>query len=79
MPAVNARADIEAGLLEIVKRETGRDASLDERLSSLGIDSLDLAHLIDVIERRFEIQADDEILDVDTLDELVQYIEARSS
>ena len=75
---MSTRQEIEAGLREIVKRESGREPGLDERLGNLGIDSLDLAHMIDVIERRFRIRVDDEIMEVDTVEELIQYIEARS-
>ena len=44
---------------------------------SLGIDSLEMADFIGVLEREFRIQADTEIMDVATLAELVHYIEAR--
>jgi acyl carrier protein len=43
----------------------------------IGIDSVAMAELTFELEKRFSIKIDDDILDVDTVDELVQYVVVR--
>ena len=76
-PTSGAPSEVETVLLELVSREFGRTAHAGDRLSALGVDSIALAEFLGVIEERFKIEADAEILDVDTLEELVRYVEAR--
>ena len=40
----------------------------------IGIDSVAMAELTFELEKRFAIKIDDDILDVDSVDELVQYV-----
>lgn len=70
-------SEVESQLLGLVERELGRSAQPGDRLSQLGVDSVTLAGFLGELEKRFGIEADAEILDVDTLDELVRYIEQR--
>ena len=72
------RDDIEAFVLDLAREHGSRDARLEHRLSDLGIDSLTLSDHMGALERRFRVQMDAEIADVDTLKELVEYIDART-
>ena len=54
----------------------------EKRLSSLamiGIDSVAMAELTFELEKRFSIKIDDDILDVDTVDDLIQYVTNRKT
>ena len=68
---------VQAELLALIARELGRSVRVDDRLSSLGVDSVAMAEFIGTLEKRLQFEADAEILDVDTVDELVHYIDAR--
>ena len=75
--AMPSDSSVEAALLELMGRELGRSVRVDDRLSSLGVDSVAMAEFIGTLEKRLQFEADAEILDVDTVDELVHYIDAR--
>jgi len=45
----------------------------------IGIDSVAMAELTFELEKRFAIKVDDDILDVDSVDELVHYVVTRKS
>ena len=77
MPMPSGPSDVESALLALVAAEFGHAVHADDRLSSLGVDSVALAEFIGTLEKRFRFEADAEILDVDTLQELAIYIEAR--
>ena len=72
-----SESSVEAALLALMGRELGRSVHGDDRLSSLGVDSVAMAEFIGTLEKRFQFDADAEILDVDTVDELVRYIDER--
>lgn len=65
---------IEAKILEIVAAKTERTPTVADTLDSLGIDSLAMAELIYEVESHFEIESDDDLLDLSTLQELCQYV-----
>ena len=50
-----------------------------DSLSSLGIDSLRMAQLATELETRFGFRVDEELLDVGTVKELVEYVRSRSA
>ena len=67
--------DVETRLVAMVERRFGRHPQLQAPLSTLGIDSLEMADFVGVLEREFRIRVDAEIMDVESLAELIQYIE----
>lgn len=69
--------DVQRELLDAVERRTGRRPSPAEALTALGIDSVELAEFIGVIEKRFCIRVDETVFDVATLEELARYVDER--
>ena len=70
-------SEIRARLVAAISKRTGRVPALTDRLSGLGVDSVELAELLAKLEQDFGFQADADIFDVETVEELVDYIEAR--
>ena len=69
---------IEAEIVEALSQELGKDVDLAVSLGSLGIDSLRMAQLATELERRFDFRVDEELLDVETVKELAEYVRTRS-
>ena len=65
---------LEQRLLELVERRLRVEATLDTPLTGLGVDSLRLADFVTDLERHFDLDADQELFEVETLGELVAYI-----
>jgi acyl carrier protein len=61
-------------IVEYLKKVCGGSPSGSDSLSMIGIDSVAMAELTFELEKRFSIKIDDDILDVDTVDELIQYV-----
>ncbi|MCU0721103.1 MAG: acyl carrier protein [Pirellula sp.] len=51
--------------------------SPDDSLALIGVDSVAMAELTFELEKRFSIQIDDDVLDVDTIRELTHYVISR--
>lgn len=68
---------IQAQILQVIASKTEGRPALEDRIDQLGIDSLTMAEMIYDLESTFQIQTDDELLDLVTLKELCAYIEAR--
>ena len=69
---------IEAEIVEALSQELGKDVDLAVSLGSLGIDSLRMAQLATELERRFDFRVDEELLDVETVKELAEYVRTRA-
>jgi acyl carrier protein len=69
---------VQAEVLRALTAKFGGSPQPDDDLSSFGVDSLGMAELIGELEQRFQIKADEEILDVETVAELVKYVESRA-
>ena len=67
--------DIEQRLLETVRDRLRVEASLDDDLGRLGVDSVRLAGFVADLEDAFEFRADQDIFEVETLRGLAAYIE----
>jgi acyl carrier protein len=50
---------------------------LDDSLAMIGIDSVAMAEMTFELEKRFAMKIDDEILDVESVRQLVQYLHQR--
>jgi len=70
---------METEIVQTLREELGRDVSTTESLNSLGVDSLRMAQLATELERRFRFRVDEELLDVETAEELAEYVRSRST
>ena len=70
---------IEDKIIQTLSAELGRDVGVTDSLDSLGIDSLRMAHLAIELETHFGFRADEELLDVETVEELVAYVQSKST
>ncbi len=70
---------IETEIMQALNAELGRDVHATDSLNSLGIDSLRMVQLAAELERRFEFRVDEELLDVETVEELAVYVRSRSA
>lgn len=68
---------IEERILEIVGAKTDRPPTAADTLDGLGIDSLAMAELIYEIETDFNIESDDDLLELSTIQELCKYVSER--
>ena len=68
---------LEKQILEKVERISGNAPSLDDSLALIGVDSVGMAELTFEIEKHFQIQVDDQVLDVETVRDLADYVRLR--
>lgn len=71
--------NIEEILINSLGEKFGNQPELDDSLLMLGIDSVGMAELTYDIEQRFKISIDDTLLDVDTVQDLANYIRQKQS
>ncbi len=71
--------NIEEILINSLGEKFGTQPELDDSLLLLGIDSVGMAELTFDIEQRFKISIDDTLLDVDTVQDLANYIRQKQS
>ena len=69
----------EEEIVQVLSKELGRGVRAADSLDSLGIDSLRMAQLATELESRFDFLADEELLDVESVKELAEYVQSRSS
>jgi len=69
---------VETEIIKALRQELGRDVGATDSLGSLGVDSLRMAQLATELERRFAFRVDEELLDVETVEELTEYVCSRS-
>jgi acyl carrier protein len=69
--------EVRKTLSELMRIKTGQTPAGEESLSALKIDSLAMAELTMEIERMFAIKVDEDVLDVETVNDLVAYVYER--
>jgi acyl carrier protein len=69
---------LEEQISRVLSEELGRDVRVTDSLDSLGIDSVRMAQLAIEIEDHFGFRVDEELLDVETVQELAEYVRSRS-
>ncbi len=69
---------IQQDLFELIQSKTGVLPQVDDTFDALKIDSLAMAELTVEMEKAFGIRIGDDIVNVATIPELVQYIEQKS-
>ncbi|MFM8570651.1 MAG: acyl carrier protein [Pirellula sp.] len=71
--------ETQAQVLDYLAKTVGSRPDLDDSLAMIGIDSVAMAEMTFELEKRFSIKIDDEILDVESVRQLVQYLHRRKS
>jgi len=66
-------------IFDYLKAVCGSMPKGNDSLAMIGIDSVAMAELTFELEKRFSIKINDDILDVDSVDELVQYVVNRQA
>jgi acyl carrier protein len=64
-------------VVEYLSKVCAAPPELTDSLAIIGIDSVAMAEMTFEFEKRFGIRIDDEILDVDTVDQLIRYVHER--
>lgn len=67
-------------LQQAIKKELGRDLGTltkDTSFEELALDSLDVVQMVMAIEEAFDIEIDDDVENLKTVGQLLDYIEAR--
>lgn len=71
---------IEEYVLKLLKKKTKVKVGLDSKISSLGIDSLDLVEIVIEVEDKYKVSIDDaklETLTSKTVSEIIKFFETR--
>jgi acyl carrier protein len=63
--------------MEYLTKVVGTKPHLEDSLAMIGIDSVAMAEMTFELEKRFGIKIDDEILDVESVRQLVEYLHSR--
>ncbi len=61
-------------IIDYLRKVCGGSPQGNDSLAMIGIDSVAMAELTFELEKRFAIKIDDDILDVDSVDDLIQYV-----
>lgn len=69
--------DIETFILQHLSKESGREIQANESLALVGVDSVTMAELTYLLEKQFGIHVDDDVIDIDSVDELAAYVRKR--
>jgi len=69
--------ETQAQIVEYLSKVCGSTPKLTDSLAVIGIDSVAMAELTFEFEKRFGIQIDDGVLDVETVEELARYVQDR--
>lgn len=64
-------------VIDYLAKIVGSRPHPDDSLAMIGIDSVAMAEMTFELEKRFSIKIDDEILDVESVRQLVQYLHVR--
>jgi len=68
---------IEADILQALQRKFGGSPQPTDELAALGIDSLGMAEFSTEMENHFGVRVDEDILSVETVQELAEYIRGK--
>jgi acyl carrier protein len=69
--------ETQAQVMEYLTKVVGTKPHLEDSLAMIGIDSVAMAEMTFELEKRFGIKIDDEILDVESVRQLVEYLHSR--
>lgn len=68
---------IEQEIVDYVRKACGGNPKPHDSLAVIGIDSVGLAELTFELEKRFAIQVDDDVVNVETIADLATYVRNR--
>ena len=74
-----ATETIKSEVLRALQTRFGGDPRVTDSLAAIGVDSLGMAELTCELENHFGIRMDEEILDVETVGELADYVESKAA
>jgi acyl carrier protein len=69
--------ETERQIVEYLSQVCSTKPELSDSLAMIGIDSVAMAELTFEFEKRFSIRIDDEILDVESVEQLIRYVHDR--
>ncbi len=69
---------INAEILRALRAKFGGNPQAGDSLAGLGVDSLGMAELSYELEKRFGVRVGEDVLGVETVDELVEYIRSKA-
>jgi acyl carrier protein len=69
--------ETQAQVIEYLSKLVGSRPHVDVSLAMIGIDSVAMAEMTFELEKRFAMKIDDEILDVESVRQLVHYLHQR--
>ena len=69
--------NVQETLAQLIRQKTGREPRGDDSLATLEIDSLAMAELTVELEQLFDVQVGEDILDVDTVRQLTEYLDRK--
>jgi acyl carrier protein len=69
--------DVQETVAQLIQRKTGREPQNGDSLATLEIDSLAMAELTVELEQTFGVRVEEDILDVQTLQELSEYVDRK--
>jgi acyl carrier protein len=72
-----SEAQITERVLRIIRTRTPHEVTLDSTFDSVGLDSLAMAEIVFEIEHEFQIRTDDQLLDLQNMRQVVEYIAHR--
>lgn len=70
---------IEEDIIDRLAEKFGIQPELSDSLVMIGVDSVGMAELTFDIEKMFQIKVDDALLEVETVQDLVDYVRMRQS
>jgi acyl carrier protein len=70
---------VEQTIIDFVRKTVGGNPRLSDNLAMVGVDSVGMAELTFELEKRFSIRVDDDVLDLQTIDELAEYIRGKQA
>lgn len=68
---------IEQEIVDYLRKSIGGNPRSTDSLAVIGIDSVGMAELTFELEKRFSIRVDDDVLDLETVADLVRYVRER--
>lgn len=68
---------VEQEIIDYLRQACGGNPRPSDSLAMIGIDSVGMAELTFELEKRFSIRVDDDVLDVETVSDLAQYVRNR--
>ena len=70
---------VEQEIVDYLRKAVGGNPRTSDSLAVIGIDSVGMAELTFELEKRFSIHVDDDVLDLETVADLANYVRQRQT